>query len=92
MRKYSTKPQGFAAFCMQQSYLFTESRLFDISLIYNCKIWPAGITKKMTAITQKTVITRDDGTITVNADVFIMNEKFNYSFIFSTFVILFQND
>ena len=47
----------------------------------------------MTLITQKvTVITRDDGTIGVNAVVFIINEKMNYLLILSTFMILFSKN
>ena len=34
------------------------------------------------------MIARDDGTLAVNAEVSIINEKFNHLFIFATFVIL----
>ena len=47
----------------------------------------AGIIKKVT------VVIRNNGTIAVNAEVFIINEKLNYLFILSTFMILFlKND
>ena len=40
-----------------------------------------------------TLTTRDDGAIAVNAEVFIINKKLNYLFIFATLVILFlKND
>ena len=36
------------------------------------------------------LISQDDGTIAVNADAFIINDKINYSFILSTFVGIFK--
>ena len=49
------------------------------------------MTENMTAITLKvTLISQDDGTIAVNADAFIINDKINYSFILSTFVGIFK--
>ena len=70
------------SFSMQKSHFFTETKLFGILLKYNLiEIWPAGITKKMTDINQKLIVpTRNDGSITVDVNVFIINKKFNYLF------------
>ena len=44
-------------------------------------------------MTQKvSLIIRKDGTIAISADVFIIDEKLNYLFIFSTSVILFSKN
>ena len=80
---------------MQKSNFFTKIRLFGILLKCNLiKIWTAGIIKKMTVITQTlSVITRNDGTIAVNAQAFIIKENLNYIFIYSTIMIIFlKND